>query len=52
MVCVLIHAPLFGAGINGLCGGKPSLRFDFGKPFSFGYFSFWATKRKVTILSI
>jgi hypothetical protein len=22
MVCVLIHAPLFGAGINGLCGGK------------------------------
>jgi hypothetical protein len=22
MVCVLIHAPLFGAGINGSCGGK------------------------------
>jgi hypothetical protein len=38
MVCVLIHAPLFGAGINGLCGGKlrrGGLRFDFGKPFFF-----------------
>jgi hypothetical protein len=22
MVCVLIHAPFFGAGINGPCGGK------------------------------
>jgi hypothetical protein len=38
MVCVLIHAPLFGAGINGPCGGKPSLRFPDNvgsKPFFF-----------------
>jgi hypothetical protein len=52
MVCVLIHAPLFGAGINGPCGGKPSLRFDFGALFLLVTFLFGRAKRKVTILSV
>jgi hypothetical protein len=52
MVCVLIHAPFFGAGINGPSGGKPSLRFDFGALFLLVTFLFGRAKRKVTILSI
>jgi len=34
-------------GMNGLCVGKPSLRFDFGA-FFFWLLFFFAEKRKVT----